>query len=142
MSLFIDEVIMRRVLRALGISFFNGIIIIVMLVIIVQLNLPIAGIYTVFGVSSILFPLAILLLYRRIWGAETLVIIPVSLILSALYALGISIYSYYGTGDFSIMFKDLMYFIYFLPSTIYCIIGWIIFRIMAKMSKNTRRREF
>ncbi len=133
---------MRRVLRTLGISFFNAIIIVIMLVIIVQLNLPMAGVYSVFGLSSILFPMTILLLYRRIWGAETLVIIPVSLILSALYSLGISIYSYYGIGGFSIMFKDLMYFIYFLPSTIYCIIGWIIFGIMAKMSKNTRRREF
>lgn len=142
MFLFIDEVNMRRVLRTLGISFFNAIIIVIMLVIIVQLNLPMAGVYSVFGLSSILFPMTILLLYRRIWGAETLVIIPVSLILSALYSLGISIYSYYGIGGFSIMFKDLMYFIYFLPSTIYCIIGWIIFGIMAKMSKNTRRREF
>ena len=133
---------MRRVLRTLGISFFNAIIIVIMLVIIVRLNLPIAGIYIVFGVSSILFPIAMLMLYRTIWGVETLVIIPVSLILSALYSLGISIYSYYGTGDFSIMFKDLMYFIYFLPSTIYCIIGWITFGIMVKMSKNTRRREF
>ncbi len=133
---------MRRVLRTLGISFFNAIIIVIMLVIIVQLNLPMAGVYSVFGLSSILFPMTILLLYRRIWGAETLVIIPVSLILSSLYSLGVSIYSYYGTGDFSIMFKDLMYFIYFLPSTIYCIIAWIIFGIMAKMSKNTRRREF
>ena len=133
---------MRRVLRTLGISFFNAIIIVIMLVIIVRLNLPIAGIYIVFGVSSILFPIAMLMLYRRIWGVETLVIIPVSLILSALYSLGISIYSYYGTGDFSIMFKDLMYFIYFLPSSIYCIIGWITFCIMAKVSKNTRRREF
>ncbi len=142
MILFIDEVNMRRVLRTLGISFFNAIIIVIMLVIIVRLNLPIAGIYIVFGVSSILFPIAMLMLYRRIWGVETLVIIPVSLILSALYSLGISIYSYYGTGDFSIMFKDLMYFIYFLPSSIYCIIGWITFCIMAKVSKNTRRREF
>ncbi len=133
---------MRRVLRTLGISIFNAIIIVVMLVIIVQLNLPMVGIYFVFAATSIIYPAAMLLLYRRLWEVETLVIIPVSLILSALYSLGISLYSYYGTGDFSIMFKDLMYFIYFLPSTIYCIIGWIIFGVMARMSKNTRRREF
>jgi hypothetical protein len=133
---------MRRVFRTLGISIFNAIIIVIMLVIIVQLNLPMAGIYFVFAATSIIYPAAMLLLYRRLWEAETLVIIPVSLILSALYSLGISMYSYYGTGDFSIMFKDLMYFIYFLPSTIYCIIGWIIFGVMARMSKNTRRREF
>ncbi|AEY68107.1 hypothetical protein [Clostridium sp. BNL1100] len=133
---------MRRVLRTLGISIFNAIIIVIMLVIIVQLNLPMAGIYIAFAVTSIIYPAAMLLLYRRLWEAETLVIIPVSLILSALYSLGISMYSYYGTGDFSIMFKDLMYFIYFLPSTIYCIIGWIIFGVMDKMSKNSRRREF
>ncbi len=133
---------MRRVLRTLGISIFNAIIIVIMLVIIVQLNLPMAGIYFVFAATSIIYPAAMLLLYRRLWEVETLVIIPVSLILSALYSLGISMYSYYGTSDFSIMFKDLMYFIYFLPSTIYCIIGWIIFGVMARMSKNTRRREF
>ncbi len=133
---------MRRVFRTLGISIFNAIIIVIILVIIVQLNLPMAGIYFVFAATSIIYPAAMLLLYRRLWEAETLVIIPVSLILSALYSLGISMYSYYGTGDFSIMFKDLMYFIYFLPSTIYCIIGWIIFGVMARMSKNTRRREF
>ncbi|EPR09575.1 hypothetical protein [Ruminiclostridium papyrosolvens] len=133
---------MRRVFRTLGISIFNTIIIVIMLMIIVQLNLPMAGIYSVFAATSILYPAAMLLLYRRLWEAETLVIIPISLVLSALYSLGISMYSYYGTGDFSIMFKDLMYFIYFLPSIIYCIIGWIIFGVMAKMSKNTRRREF
>ncbi|WP_024832595.1 hypothetical protein [Ruminiclostridium josui] len=133
---------MRRVFRALGISIFNGIVIIIMLVIIVQLNLPMVGTYIVFGATSILYPAVILLLYRRLWEAETLVIVPVSLMLSALYSLGISMYSFYGTGEFSIMFKDLMYFIYFLPSVIYCIIGWIIFSVMTKMSKNTRRREF
>lgn len=101
-----------------------------------------AGLYFVFAATAILYPAAMILLYRRLWEEETLVIIPISLILSALYSLGVSMYSYYGTGEFSVMFKDLMYFIYFLPSTIYCIIAWIIFGIMAKMAKSTRRREF
>ncbi|ACL77691.1 hypothetical protein Ccel_3403 [Ruminiclostridium cellulolyticum H10] len=142
MMLINDEVKMRKIFRTLGISIFNAIIICIMLMIIIRINLPMAGIYSVFGVSSILFPVVVLLLYIRIWGAETMVIVPISLILSALYSLGISIYSYYGTGGFSIMFKDLMYFIYFLPSAIYCITGWIIFAAMAKMFKTTRRREF
>lgn len=133
---------MRRVLRTLGISIFNAIIIVIMLVIMVQLRLPMAGLYFVFAATAIIYPAAMILLYRRLWEAETLVIIPISLILSALYSLGVSMYSYFGTGEFSVMFKDLMYFIYFLPSTIYCIIAWIIFGIMAKMAKSTRRREF
>lgn len=133
---------MRKIFRTLGISILNAIIIVIMLVIMVQLNLPMPGVYAVFGGSAILFPILILLLYKKIWGSETMLIVPVSLILPALYSLGVSIYSYYGTSGFSQMFKELMYFIYFLPSVIYCLTGWIVFAIAARMSKNTRRREF
>jgi hypothetical protein len=133
---------MRNFLRTIGFSILNAIIITILLVIIVQLNLPISGIYSVFGVSAIIFPLLIFLLYIKLWGTETMMIVPVSFVLSALYSLGVSIYSYYGTGGFSQMFKDLMYFIYFLPSMIYCVAGWILFAIISRVSRNPRKREF
>ncbi len=132
---------MRNFIKILGLSIFEAILIIVMLVSIVRLDLPMSGIYIVFTVTAVLFPLALLLLYMRFLGRETLVLVPVSLIFAALYSLGVSLFSNYATGSFSGMFRGLMYFIYFLPSAIYCGAGWILFAIIAKISKEPRRRE-
>lgn len=132
---------MRNFFKALGLSIINSAIIIIMLITIVRLDLPMVGIYIVYGVSAILFPLILLLLYKRFLGRESLVVVPISLIFAALYSLGVSLHSYYGEGSFSRMFKELMYFIYFLPSVIYCGISWILFAIIAKISKEPRRRE-
>lgn len=130
---------MRNFLKVLGLSVLDGIIIIIMLISIVRLNLPITGIYIVYGITAVIFPLLLVGLYKRFFGRETLIIAPVSLIFAAVYSLGVSLYSYYGTGSFSRMFSDLMYFIYFLPSVIYCGIGWIIFAIVARATRDTRR---
>ncbi len=132
---------MRNFLKVLGLSIIDSAVIIIMLITIVRLDLPMVGIYIVYGVSAVLFPLLLLLLYKRFVGRETLAVVPVSLILAALYSLGVSLYSYYGVGSFSRMFKELMYFIYFLPSVIYCGITWIFFAIIVKISKEPRRRE-
>lgn len=132
---------MDKILKTLGLSFLNTIIIIVMLITIVRLNLPVSGIYIVYGVTAILFPLALLLLYRRFFGGEALVIVPFSLILAAAYSLGVSLYSNYGSGSFSRMFHELLYFIYFLPSIIYCGMSWVIFAIIVRMTRDPRRRE-
>jgi hypothetical protein len=130
---------MRNFLKVLGLSILEALIIIIMLVSIVRLKLPMMGIYIVFGSSAIIFPLTMLLLYNRFCGRETLVIVPLSLILAAVYSLGISLYSYFGVSSFSSMFHELMYFIYFLPSIIYCGVGWVIFAIIARMSRDPRR---
>jgi len=132
---------MRNFLKVLGLSVLETVIIIIMLITIVRLKLPMTGIYIVFLVTAILFPLTVLLLYNRFCGRETLVVVPLSLILVAVYSLGISLYSYYGGSSFSGMFKELMYFIYFLPSIIYCGMGWVIFAIIARMTRDPRRRE-
>ncbi len=132
---------MRNFIKILGLSILEAIIIIIMLVSFVRLNLPMSGIYIVFTVSAVVFPLALLLLYLRFLGRDTLVLVPVSLIFAALYSLGVSLYSYYGTGSFSRMFSELMYFIYFLPSVIYCGAAWILFAIIARISREPRRRE-
>lgn len=130
---------MRNFLRVLWISIVEAIVIIITLISIVQLHLPIYGTYVVFGVTAIIIPLLLLLLYKRIWGRETLAIIPVSLILSALYSLGVSLYSYYGDSSFSNMFKELMYYIYFLPSMIYCGMGWINFALVIRLTREPKR---
>lgn len=132
---------MRNVLKVLGLSLVNSTIIVVLLVAIIRLGLPMPGIYSVFAATAVIFPMLVLLLYKRFLGRETLAVVPVSFILAALYSLGISIYSYYGTGSFSRMFKELMYFIYFLPSVVYCSAAWIIFALIVKFSKEPRRRE-
>lgn len=130
---------MRRFLTFLGLSVLEAIIIIVMLISIVRLKLPITGTYIVFGITAVIFPLIILLVYNRFLGRETLIIVPLSLILAALLSLGVSLYSYYGSSSFSRMFQGYMYFIYFLPSLIYCGVGWIIFAIIARISREPRR---
>lgn len=130
---------MRNFLKVLGLSVVDAAIIIIMLVTIVRLKLPMAGMYVVFGVTAIIFPLILLLVYNRFCGRETLINVPLSLILSAMYSLGVSVYSYYGNSSFSNMFHELMYFIYFLPSIIYCGMGWVIFSIMVKILGDSRR---
>jgi len=130
---------MRNFLKVLGLSVLEAVIIIIMLVSIVRLNLPMSGIYVVFGVSAIIFPLTVLLLYSRFCGLETLVVVPLSLILAAAYSLGVSLYSNFGVSSFSSMFHELMYFIYFLPSIVYCGVGWVIFAIIARISRDPRR---
>lgn len=132
---------MKNFLKILGLSIFEAIIIIIMLITIVRLKLPITGIYIVFGVTAILFPLILLLLYNRLCGRETLILVPISLIFAAAYSLGVSLYSYYGGSSFSGMFQELMYFIYFLPSIIYCGMGWVAFAVIARMTRDPRRRE-
>ncbi|MDF2986106.1 MAG: hypothetical protein K0R50_1616 [Eubacterium sp.] len=132
---------MRNFLKVLGLSILNTALIIVLLIFIIRLGLPMPGTYIVYAISAILFPLIVLLLYNRFLGRETLLVVPVSFILAALYSLGVSLYSYYGAGSFSRMFKELMYFIYFLPSIIYCGAAWIIFAIIVRVSKEPRRRE-
>ncbi|HEY5586318.1 MAG TPA: hypothetical protein VIK78_17735 [Ruminiclostridium sp.] len=132
---------MRNFLKVLGLSVLDAAIIIVMLVTIVRWKLPMTWMYVVYGSSAIIFPLAVLLLYSRFFGRETLVVVPLSLILATLYSLGVSMYSYYGSSSFSGMFGELMYFIYFLPSIIYCGVGWVIFAIILRMMRDPRRRE-
>ncbi|OPX43593.1 hypothetical protein CLHUN_25310 [Ruminiclostridium hungatei] len=131
---------MKNFLKVLGLSLLDSAIIIILLICIVRID-TMAGIYIVYGVSAVLLPLLLLILYKRFFGRETLVVVPVSMILAAAYSLGVSLYSFYGTGSFSRMFKELMYFIYFLPSVIYCGVAWIIFAIIIKFSKEPRRRE-
>ncbi len=130
---------MRNFLKILGLSIFEAIIIIIMLISIVRLKLPMNGIYIAFSITAIIFPLIVLLIYKRFFGRETLVVVPLSFILAAVYSLGISLYSYYGSSSFSTMFQGLMYFIYFLPSIIYCGACWVIFAIITRVSKNPRR---
>lgn len=132
---------MRNVLKVLGLSILESVVIIILLVSMVRFNLTMTGIYIIYGISAVVFPLLLLLLYKQFLGRETLVIVPVSLIFAALYSLGVSLYSYYGVGSFSGMFRELMYFIYFLPSVIYCGAGWIIFAIIIRFSREPRRRE-
>ncbi len=131
---------MKNFLKVLGLSLLDSAIIIILLIAIVRID-TMAGIYIVYGITAVVFPLLLLVLYKRFFGRETLVVVPVSMILAALYSLGVSLYSFYGTGSFSRMFKELMYFIYFLPSVIYCGVAWIIFAIIIKFSKEPRRRE-
>ncbi len=131
---------MKNFLKVLGLSLLDSAIIIILLIAIVRID-TMAGIYIVYGITAVAFPLLLLVLYKRFFGRETLVVVPVSMILAALYSLGVSLYSFYGTGSFSRMFKELMYFIYFLPSVIYCGVAWIIFVIIIKFSKEPRRRE-
>ena len=132
---------MKNFLKVLGLSILESAIIIVMLITIVRLKLPMTGLYIVYGVTAILFPLLVLLLYMRFLGRETLIVVPLSMLLAAMYSLGLSLYSYYGVGSFSSMFKELMYFIYFLPSIIYCGVGWVEFAIIARITRDPRRRE-
>lgn len=132
---------MRNFLKVLGLSILEAVIIILMLIIIVRLKLPMSGILIVYGATAIIFPLLVLLLYKRFCGRESLIVVPLSLILSSAYSLGISLFSYYGVSSFSRMFHDLMYFIYFLPSIIYCGMGWVIFAIIVRLTRDPRRRE-
>ena len=132
---------MKNILKVLGLSVLEAVMIIIILIIIVRLKLPIIGMFIVFGVTAVIFPLLVLLLYNRFCGRETLVVVPLSLILASVYSLGVSLYSYYGGSSFSGMFQDLMYFIYFLPSIIYCGMGWVIFAIIVRITRDPRRRE-
>jgi len=133
--------LMRNFLKVLGLSVFEAVIIIILLISIVRLKLPMMGVYIVFGITAVIFPLIVLLLYKRFCGRETLVIVPLSLIVAAAYSMGVSLYSYYGSSSFSSMFGGLMYFIYFMPSIVYCGVGWVIFAIIARISRDPRRRE-
>ncbi len=130
---------MGKILKVLGLSVLEAAIIIIMLIFIVRLKLPITGMYIVFGITAIIFPLILLMIYNSFCERETLIIVPISLVLASLYSLGISIYSYYGNSSFSNMFNELMYFIYFLPSIIYCGMGWIFFSIISRISRDLRR---
>lgn len=130
---------MGKILKILGLSVFEAAIIIIMLIFIVRLKLPITGMYIVFGITAITFPLILLLIYNSFCERETLIFVPLSLVLASLYSLGISVYSYYGNSSFSNMFNELMYFIYFLPSIIYCGMGWILFSIISRVSRDSRR---
>lgn len=130
---------MGKILKILGLSVLEAAIIIIMLIFIVRLKLPITGMYIVFGITAIIFPLMVLLIYNSFCERETLIFVPLGLVLSSLYSLGISIYSYYGDSSFSNMFNELMYFIYFLPSIIYCGMGWIFFSIISRVSRDSRR---
>jgi hypothetical protein len=132
---------MRNFLKVLGLSVLEAAIIVIMLVSIIRLKLPITGTYIVFGITAVIFPLILLLIYNRFCGRETLAVVPFSLILATAYSLGVSLYSSYGSSSFSSMFKGWMYFIYFLPSIIYCGVGWVIFAIIARISRDPRRRE-
>ena len=132
---------MKNFLKVLGLSLLEAIIIIIMLITIVRLKLPMTGIYIVFGVTAILFPLAVLLIHKRFCARETLIFVPLSLLLTVAYSLGVSLYSYFGSSSFSNMFKELMFYIYFLPSLIYCGMGWIAFAIIARIWRSPRRRE-
>lgn len=132
---------MKSLLRVLLLSILIAVIIIITLVSIVQLNLPVAVLYIIYGITAVAVPMAFLLLYFRIWGSETLYSVPVGFILAALYSLGVALYSYYGKSSFSDMFGELMYFIYFLPSVIYCGMSWVIFAIILRITKKSRRRE-
>ena len=132
---------MRNFLKVLGLSILESVIIVIILITIVRLKLPMTGIYVVYGITAVIFPLLVLLLYKRFLGRESLIVVPVSFIFAAAYALGVSIYSYNGSGSFSSMFKELMYFIYFLPSIIYCGVGWVIFAIIVRVTRDPRRRE-
>jgi hypothetical protein len=131
--------LMRNILRVLWISLLEAVVIIITLISVVQMKLPILGIYFIYGITVIIIPLIFLLVYKRFLGRETLVIVPISLILAALYSLGISLYSYYGTSSFSRMFDELMYYIYFLPSMIYCGMGWVEFALIVRMTRDQRR---
>ncbi|QNU66819.1 hypothetical protein EHE19_018615 [Ruminiclostridium herbifermentans] len=130
---------MGKIIKILGLSLLDAAIIIIMLIFILRLKLPITGMYIVFGITAIVFPLMLLLIYNSFCERETLIFVPLSLVLASLYSLGISVYSYYGNSSFSNMFNELMYFMYFLPSIIYCGMGWIFFSIILRVSKNSRR---
>lgn len=136
---------MRNFLKVFGLSVLEALITIIMLIFIIRLKLPITGMYIVFSITAIIFPLLLLIIYNSLFETETLIIVPLSLVLASLYSLGISIYSYYGNSSFSNMFNELMYFIYFLPSVIYCGMGWIFFSIIKifvkswRISRNSRR---
>jgi len=132
---------MKNFLKVLGLSVLEAVIIIIMLISIVRLKLPMMGIYVVFGITAVLFPLIVLLLYKKIYGRETLVIVPWSLIFATVYSLSVSLYSDYGSSSFSSMFAGLLYFIYFLPSIIYCGVGWAIFAIISRLAKAPHRRD-
>ncbi len=130
---------MGKIIKVFGLSVLEAAIIIIMLIFIVRLKLPITGIYIVFGITAIIFPLMLLLIYNSFCERETLIFVPLSLVLASLYSLGISVYSYYGNSSFSNMFNELMYFIYFLPSIIYCGMGWIFFSIISRVLRDSRR---
>lgn len=134
-------IFMKSFLKAFGLSLFDAIVTIIMLIAIVRLKLSISGIYIAFSITALLFPLTVLVIYYKIFGREKLFVAPLSFLFAAAYSLGVSLYCYYGDSSFSDMFKGLMYFIYFLPSMIYCGIGWIVYAIINKLSREPRRRE-
>jgi len=130
---------MIKFLKVLGLSILEALLIIIILITIVRLKLPMTGIYITFGATAIVFPLLLLFIYMRLFGRETLFFVPLSLVLATAYSLGVSLYSHYGSSGFSSMFHGLMYFIYFLPSVIYCGACWVFFAIIVRMSKEPRR---
>lgn len=132
---------MKNFLKVLGLSVLESVIIIIMLLTIARSKLSMTGLYILFGFTAIIFPLIVLLVYKRLCGRESLIVVPISFLLAAAYALGVSLYSYNGDSSFSRMFKELMYFIYFLPSIIYCGVSWIIFAVVVRVTRDPRRRE-
>lgn len=130
---------MIKFLKVLGLSILEALLIIIILIVIVRLKLPMTGIYITFGATAVIFPLLLLFVYMRLFGRETLVFVPLGLISATAFSLGVSLFSYYGNSSFSAMFHGLMYFIYFLPSVIYCGISWIFFAIIIRVTKDPRR---
>lgn len=125
-----------KLLRVLALSIVDAALTIIVLISIVLAKLPMVGIYVAYGVSAVVLPLLTIIIYRKIWGSEKLVLLPISYTIASLYSLGIAIYSRYGIGSFPSMFHELMYFIYFLPSIIYCGVSWIIYAIFVRFQSK------
>lgn len=130
---------MIKIFKVLGLSILEALLIIIVLITIVRLKLTITGTYITFGITAVVFPLLLLLIYLKLSERDTLFFVPLGFTLSALYSLAVSLYSYYGGSSFSIMFHGLMYFIYFLPSVIYCGLCWIFFSVIIRVTRDSRR---
>lgn len=128
---------MTNILKTFIISIIEAILIIIILVLTILSGLNMMGIYIVYGISAILLPLISMVVYYRRFK-EKLIVVPLGFLLSALYSLGVALYSYYGTGWFSETFRDTLYFTYFLPSMVYCGISFIIYAIFVTVSKKRK----
>ena len=128
---------MINILKTFVISIIEAVLTIIILVLTILSGLNMMGIYIVYGVSAILLPLISIIVYH--WRfKEKLLVVPLGFLFSALYSLGVALYSYYGTGWFSETFKDTLYFTYFLPSMVYCGISFIIYAIFVTASKKRK----
>jgi hypothetical protein len=130
---------MIKFFKVLGLSILEALLIIIVLITIVRLKLPITGTYITFGITAVVLPLVLLLIHLKLSERETLFFVPLGFTLAALYSLAVSLYSYYGGSSFSSMFHGLMYFIYFLPSVIYCGLCWIFFSVIIRVTRDSRR---